>query len=263
MSSISNSATLPLPEPTGRFRDRRTEALADLILRSTAQPIRRLLVVGCGSGKEAAVLAQVLDVETTGIDIVENFDPEAATAVQLRYGDATRLDFPDSSFDCVYSYHALEHIPEHVQALREMRRVLREDGLLCIGTPNRSRLFAYLGSRTSFREKLRWNMIDWKARLRGRFRNEFGAHAGFSAAELKQELQGVFGNAEEITLPYYLRVYRNHVGLCRLLYLSGIGRVLFPCVYFLGRREAALSAAPAGKADATQTPGPAQFASAG
>jgi SAM-dependent methyltransferase len=239
MSLISSSiATLDLPAPSGRFRDLRTEALADLIRGSNVRSLRRLLVVGCGTGKEAAVLAEVLGAETTGIDIVENFDPEAATVVRLLYGDATQLDFADGSFDCVYSYHALEHIPQHVRALQEMRRVLADDGLLCIGTPNRSRLFAYLGSRgASFREKLRWNMIDWKARLRGKFRNEYGAHAGFSSSELKGELRSVFGNAEEITLPYYLRVYRNHVRLCRLLDSSGLGQMLFPCVYFLGRKE--------------------------
>src|SRR6185369_8368843 len=171
MNSITDPAGgLHLPATAGRFRDLRTEALADLILGSTSRPIRRLLVVGCGSGKEAAVLAEVLEAETTGIDIVEKFDPEAAMVVRLLYGDATRLDFADGSFDCVYSYHALEHIPQHVRALQEMRRVLADDGVLCIGTPNRSRLFAYLGSRgASFREKLRWNMIEWKARLRGRF----------------------------------------------------------------------------------------------
>jgi SAM-dependent methyltransferase len=238
MNALSHSVAMDPPLPKTRFRDLRTEALADLIRSSSSRPIRRLLVVGCGSGREAAVLAQVLGAETIGIDIVENFDPDAATIVDLRFGDATRLEFADASFDCVYSYHALEHIPQHVQALCEMRRVLVDDGVLCIGTPNRSRLFAYMGSRgASLREKLRWNMIDWKARLRGRFRNEYGAHAGFSSGELTRELREVFGNAREITLPYYLRVYRNHVGLCRMLASSGLGQILFPCVYFLGRKE--------------------------
>jgi SAM-dependent methyltransferase len=237
MNAIASSAAADLPVPRRKFRDPRTEALAELIRDSSLRPIRRLLVVGCGSGKEAAVLAEELGAETTGIDLVEDFDPAAAAMVHLRHGDATALDFADGSFDCVYSYHALEHIPEHGRALREMRRVLGDAGTYCVGTPNRSRLLAYFGSPgVSMREKLRWNMLDWKARLRGRFRNEYGAHAGFTSGELRRELHGVFGEAEEITLPYYLRVYRNHVGLCRLLAASGLGRIVFPCVYFLGRK---------------------------
>lgn len=110
-------------------------------------------------------------------------------------------------------------------------------GGYCVGTPNRLRLIGYFGSPdTSTLEKLRWNLSDWKARLRGRFRNQYGAHAGFSATELAADLHEAIGPAEDITLPYYLRVYRNHAGLCRLLDASGISRVVYPCVYFLGQR---------------------------
>lgn len=238
-----NSASLPVdhsaPATEPALRDVRTEALADLIRARSTRPIRRLLVVGCGSGKEAAILGQVLGADTVGIDLVENFDPRAASLVQLRRGDATCLEFADGSFDFVYSYHALEHIPQHLAALREMRRVLADGGGYCVGTPNRLRLIGYFGSPdTSAREKLRWNMIDWKARLQGRFRNEYGAHAGFSATELAADLRDTIGSAEDITLPYYLRVYRNHNGLCRMLDASGLGKMIYPCVYFLGRKEA-------------------------
>jgi SAM-dependent methyltransferase len=218
-------------------RDVRTESLANLIAERAGRPVRRLLVVGCGSGKEAAVLSSVLGAQTTGIDLVEDFDREAAARVELRRGDATRLEFADGSFDFVYSFHALEHIRDHTQALREMRRVLDDRGGYCIGTPNRLRLFGYMGSQgVSLRNKLRWNLDDWKARLRGRFRNEYGAHAGFSSAELEGELRRAFGHAEEITQDYYLRVYRNHSGMCRLLNGSGLGQIAYPCVYFLGSR---------------------------
>jgi SAM-dependent methyltransferase len=238
VNSISGSMALDPDMPRHRIRDLRTEALAGLIQERSRQPIRRLLVVGCGSGKEAAVLAGTLAAKTVGIDIAGDFDPDAAAFADLRVGDATRLDFPDRTFDFVYSYHTLEHIPDHMAALGEMRRVLVDGGGFCIGTPNRLRLLAYFGSPgVSLREKIRWNVVDWKARLRGRFRNEYGAHAGFSSAELKHELQRVFGNAEKITLPYYLRVYRNHAALCRLLDASGLGQILYPCVYFVGRKE--------------------------
>ena len=223
------------PQPL--IRDFRTEVLAGLIRERSPAPIRRLLVVGCGSGREAAVLADMLEARTTGIDLVEDFDTLAAARADLRRGDATSLDFADASFDFIYSYHALEHIPDHLQALREMRRVLRPGGGFCIGTPNRRRLAGYIGSQgVSAREKLRWNIIDWKARLKGRFRNEYGAHAGFTSAELDTLLRETFGSSEEITLPYYLRVHQRHAGMCRMLGASGLGQFAFPCVYFTGRQ---------------------------
>jgi len=217
--------------------DDRTAVLAGIVRERVRTAVRRLLVVGCGSGKEAAVLAAAFGAQAVGVDLEASFDPAAAVLAQLRRGDATRLEFGDGSFDFVYSYHVLEHIPDYAQALAEMRRVLAHGGAYCVGTPNRLRLVGYLGSQaSSWREKLAWNAADWKARLRGHFRNEFGAHAGFTSAELKQALERAFGNAEEITLRYYLGVYRKHAGLVRALGRSGLSRFLFPAVYFVGTK---------------------------
>ena len=172
-----------------------------------------------------------------GIDLRGSFDPAATAAAELRQGDATRLEFADATFDFVYSYHVLEHIPDYARALGEMQRVLAKGGGYLIGTPNRLRLVGYLGSvGVSWRDKLAWNLADWKARLRGRFRNEHGAHAGFSSAELRGVLERVFGKTEEITGRYYLGVYRSHTWLVRWLDRLGLGRFLFPAVYFMGTK---------------------------
>jgi len=219
------------------FRDGKTEALAGLIRERTRAPIRRLLVVGCGSGVEAAILAKELGAQVVGVDLDNSFDLAAAAAVDLRRGDATCLDFANESFDFVFSYHALEHIPAYRKALAEMARVLSNGGAYCVGTPNRLRLFGYLGSKdATWRDKIAWNLADWKARLLGRFRNEYGAHAGFSSRELKASLAKIFDQAEEITLSYYLRVYRGYAIWVNLLDKLGLGRFLFPSVYFMGRK---------------------------
>src|SRR6185369_15107300 len=103
------------------------------------------------------------------------WDPAAAVVAKLQWGVATALEFPDGWFDLVYSYHALEHIPDFRRALSEMKRVLADDGRYFVGTPNRQRLIGYLGSQnTSIRKKILWNASDWSARMRGKFRNEFG-----------------------------------------------------------------------------------------
>lgn len=225
------------PDGQTVFHDRKTEALVAIIRERVRYPIRRVLVVGCGSGKEAAILAAGLGATAVGIDLQDVFDPLAAIAADLRRGDATCLEFPDCSFDFVFSYHVLEHIPDYTRALEEMHRVLAEGGAYCIGTPNRRRVVGYLGSPdATWRDRFAWNLADWKARLRGRFRNEFGAHAGFTSAELNAALANVFGTAEEVTLPYYLRVYSNQAAALRVLSDSGAGDFLFPSIYFFGRK---------------------------
>jgi SAM-dependent methyltransferase len=146
------------------------------------------------------------------------------------------LDFGDQTFDFVYSYHALEHIPDFRRALAEIRRVLSPGGGYCIGTPNRHRLVSYLGSEnTSTRDKLRWNAADWSARLRGKFRNEHAAHAGFTRGELQSELTAAIGAATDVTLPYYVDLYARHQRYVRFLHGAGLAPLFLPSIYFIGQ----------------------------
>lgn len=180
------------------------------------------------------MLAQDLGAEVTGIDLDPRFDAEAARYACLSGVDATALQFADATFDIVYSYHALEHIPDYHKALSEMRRVLRTSGIWCIGTPNRARLVGCVGGDSTWREKLAWNWADWRMRLAGRFRNEFGAHAGYTSEELRDILCRHFSTVEEVTAAYYRRLYARRKSAIAFLIASGLGRFLFPSVYFMG-----------------------------
>jgi ubiquinone/menaquinone biosynthesis C-methylase UbiE len=49
--------------------------------------------------------------------------------------DITDIQYPDNSFDVVFASHVLEHIPDDVQAMRELCRVLRPDGWAVLQVP--------------------------------------------------------------------------------------------------------------------------------
>jgi SAM-dependent methyltransferase len=236
---------------TVQWADGKTEKLAGLIKELWITGTRglsctpRVLVIGCGTGKEALILAQQLQADVMGVDsqLPENNNRLFLRAllqhgVSLASGDATALAFPDESFDLIYSYHVLEHIPEYRLALQEMQRVLRKGGACLIGTPNRSRLLGYLGSKSikSWREKLAWNYLDWQYRLKGRFKNEYGAHAGFTARELRAELRAFFRDVVDITAGYYKCVHPRHTGFIRFLIQSGLSKYTLPAIYFWGHK---------------------------
>jgi ubiquinone/menaquinone biosynthesis C-methylase UbiE len=220
---------------TPTFRDGKTERICALI--AAIHPrIETLLVVGCGKGIEAAILAEQLGAKVTGVDTLDEFDPEARTVADLRVGNALALDFPDRSFDFIYSYHALEHVGKPAVAIREMARVLKPDGGYWIGTPNRSRFLGYMGSKSaSFAEKIRWNWNDWRARLGGRFRNELGAHAGFTARELRELLAASLPAPTDQTFAYYRAIYPSRPSTLAFLNSTGLHRIAYPCLYFSGR----------------------------
>jgi SAM-dependent methyltransferase len=219
------------------FREPKTSALARVLRGLGHGHPERILVVGCGEGLEAAVLGQEFRAAVVGIDLRDDFAPAAAQAVELRQGDATRLEFASGTFDLVYCFHALEHIPDFRRALAEMNRVLCASGVCCVGTPNRSRLIGYCGSKdATWRQRVWWNVIDWRARLAGRFRNEDGAHAGFSAAELRGAVGEAFRSVWDVTPRYYTEVYPRWADVVRLLDRTGLRHVVFPSVYFVGQK---------------------------
>ncbi len=214
--------------------DRKTLSLCRVLeTHSGRRDFGAILVVGCGDGREAATLAGHFGAPTTGIDIADTFDAEAKQTVDLRVMDATALEFPDAAFDLVYSFHALEHIPDDRAALREMNRVLKPGGVACIGTPNRLRWVGYLGSATDTWTKIRWNLADLRMRALGRFRNECGAHAGYTRGELMAWCAETFGSATDVTDAYYLDIYPGKQRLIRFIIDSNLQNLLFPCVYVL------------------------------
>jgi ubiquinone/menaquinone biosynthesis C-methylase UbiE len=192
----------------------------------------RILVVGAGTGDEVLALRRALP-NLTAIELDYEKVSEEAKPYILQ-GDARAMDFPDESFDVIYCYHVLEHIPEYDMALSEMRRLLKKGGLLYLGVPNKSRLIGYICVReNSFRDKIVWNFNDYKARFLGKFENRFGAHAGFTRKELLGILSTYFSTPEDVTYRYYATKYDN-AGWIRLTrHIPLLRTVLLPSIYVI------------------------------
>ncbi len=96
----------------------------------------RLLDVGCGCGWSSFSLSQVGYV-TTGIDLnADAFEPPHTKNLTFLKSSALHLPFAESSFDIVASYQCVEHLPDPDVALREMIRVCKKGGIICIVGPN-------------------------------------------------------------------------------------------------------------------------------
>ncbi len=218
----------------------KTSSLIDVIRVDLKINPKKILVVGCGSGLEAGQLAREFGAETVGIDTTEDFDfnHAASAPARLLQMDALDLHFEDESFDFIFSFHALEHIPGPTRALSEMSRVLRKGGTYLIGTPNRSRLIGYIGSARPLHQKIKFNIADLRMRLRGKWSNEQGAHAGFSVDELSGLCRNAFGSVLDVSSNYYLRAYRSKRKLVELLIRTRLNAVAYPCVYVAGCKDA-------------------------
>ncbi len=91
---------------------------------------RRALEVGCGTGLILQRVAAVAS-QAKGIDISPGMLAKARErGLDVCEGLATKLPFDDASFDLVYSFKVLAHVPEIREALTEMARVCAPGGVV-------------------------------------------------------------------------------------------------------------------------------------
>lgn len=202
-------------------------------------PGDRVFVAGCGDGTEARLLGNHYNLEATGID--SNLEGDLrwiAPNAQIGYGDLERLSFEDGMFSLAYSYHVLEHVHNPPKALYEMSRVLVPGGVLFIGFPNRHRAFAYVGRHNtgSFGQTLMWNLRDYRDRIKGTFRNELGAHAGFSEREFLAMTRNIFSSVISVRADYMARRHKSLQLVVAALHALGLDEFAFPSNYFICRK---------------------------
>jgi ubiquinone/menaquinone biosynthesis C-methylase UbiE len=99
-------------------------------------PGATVLELGCGRGVGVQILF-----DTFGVRRVDAFDldPKMITLAQqklapyqerlrLFVGDATKIDAPDASYDAVFDFAIIHHIPNWRDAITEVSRVLKPNG---------------------------------------------------------------------------------------------------------------------------------------
>ena len=127
----------------------------------------RVLDAACGEGYGSALLSTVA-ADVTGVDIdavsVEHARARYATRLNLRYeqADATELPFADRAFDLVVSFETLEHLAAQERLLKGFARVLADDGVLVISSPDKRTYSELAGFRNEFhvRELYRDELLD-------------------------------------------------------------------------------------------------------
>jgi ubiquinone/menaquinone biosynthesis C-methylase UbiE len=135
----------------------------------TTGPLR-VLDCGTGTGGFAIALARAWprSVELTAVDI----SPAMIGAAQARFrreglaahvvqAGVYALPFAAGCFDVVIAAHVLEHLPEPVAALAEMRRVLRPGGWTVACLTRQSWLGAYIQARWRTHRLTRTRAMRW------------------------------------------------------------------------------------------------------
>jgi glycosyltransferase involved in cell wall biosynthesis/ubiquinone/menaquinone biosynthesis C-methylase UbiE len=103
---------------------------------------KKVLDLACGEGYGSLMLSEEA-VEVRGIDIDEATIRHASSKYlkeNLKFLKGSITDIPiegDKIFDVVVCFEALEHIEEHDKLLKEVKRLLKADGMFIVSTPNK------------------------------------------------------------------------------------------------------------------------------
>ncbi|MBE5953115.1 MAG: glycosyltransferase [Lachnospiraceae bacterium] len=125
---------------------------------SIVEIVRDKVVVdaACGEGYGTSILGKTAK-SVVGIDIseeaVERAKREYETDnVKYQVGDISKLDLEDSSIDVFVSFETIEHVNKELQKkfVSEVSRVLKDDGVFVISSPNKAIYSDFFGYNNEF-----------------------------------------------------------------------------------------------------------------
>lgn len=99
-----------------------------------------LLEVGAGYNRH--VLSKILpkNIHYNSLDVTKDYGP------QDYYADISKdsLPFEDNSFDILICMETLEHVPYPREAMKEFKRIIKDNGIIIISLPNEYNLYLRL-----------------------------------------------------------------------------------------------------------------------
>jgi len=119
---------------------------------------RKVLDLGSGEGFGAAILAESAT-QVIGVDVDERTVEHSKLnygGPNLEYRTGTALDlsaFETGSFGAVVAFEIIEHVQDQERVLEEVARLLGDDGVLVVSTPDRRLYSEATGQRNPFHER--------------------------------------------------------------------------------------------------------------
>lgn len=172
-----------------------------------------VLDIASGEGYGSNLLAKNAR-EVFGVDIcAETINNAKSTyrADNLKFvqGDAANVPFQPNTFDVIICFETIEHVINQDAVMRELKRVLKNDGVLVISTPEKKKYSDDKNFKNPFHTK-EFYEHEFKAFLTRYFRNTnylyqymtYGSSIHYeSKVEIEEVLTGNYTTCEKITYP--------------------------------------------------------------
>lgn len=99
---------------------------------------KKVLEIGCGQGVGTGLIKKYFKPSAIhAIDLDPKMIQRAKKKIQDKHitfevGDASNLRFEDASFDAIFDFGIIHHIPNWREALKELNRLLKPEGQLIL-----------------------------------------------------------------------------------------------------------------------------------
>jgi len=135
---------------------------------------RDVLDIASGEGYGSHLISQVAK-KVVSVDLDHTAIAHASTTYSndrlvFIVGNCNCIPLLDKSIDVVVSFETLEHISDHELFVREIKRVLRDDGVLIISTPDKAIYSCGANSKNPYHVKELFK-DEFEALLRAHFKN--------------------------------------------------------------------------------------------
>lgn len=127
-------------DPDGKERNRLEER--ELFLNDidyalnylTALPPGKILDIGCGLGWLLSALPDTWG--KYGIELSKTAAEFAWKYGKIFQGPLSKSDYSDDYFDVIFMHHVIEHMEKPEEEIKNIKRILKPNGLLILGTPD-------------------------------------------------------------------------------------------------------------------------------
>jgi ubiquinone/menaquinone biosynthesis C-methylase UbiE len=168
-----------------------------------------VLEVGCGSGH---ILERIKRGKLTGIDVsptqIERAGKKLNGKAELIRSPGEAIPFPDKHFDRVICTEVFEHVLEPADVLSEMRRVVKDEGVISLSVPNEKLIMIAKGFLLNFgfRRVLEPKQSQWDLAAKNNL-DEWHIHK-YSLNLIKKQAAKYFTIEKIARIPFYFLPFR-------------------------------------------------------
>ncbi len=122
------------------FHKRLSWAINAVQAKSTHKDIA-ILDAGCGNGIWLKKLSKLGYTNLHGIDFNEHVTEITIPHAQFSCGDLAHTGYKDNQFDVIAILDVIEHIPDPTNVIKELKRILKPDGILLASLPTEHAIY--------------------------------------------------------------------------------------------------------------------------